>query len=62
MAITYEKIKKQAELARASIRKLTSTHPGLFPEYQRLRNAETDLRKAELAYAEAKAAWDALRD
>lgn len=60
--ITAEDLKNQAAIARESIRKLTSTHPYLFAEHARLRDAETNMRKAELQLAEARAAWNALRD
>lgn len=46
--------------ARAQIKTYKKHIPHMFPQWQRLQNAKSDLEKAKLEYKRAKAAWDKL--
>lgn len=48
------------EEARQQIRVYKKHIPHMFPEWQRLQNAKSDLEKAKAEYQRAKAAWKAL--
>lgn len=53
-------IEEIREKARASIRAYKKYIPHMFPQWQRLQNAKTNLEKAKVEYQQAKAAWKAL--
>lgn len=51
---------EQFEKARSQIRVYKKHIPHMFPQWQRLQNAKSDLEKAKVEYQQAKAAWKAL--
>lgn len=46
--------------AKTQIRAHKKHIPHMFPQWQRLQNAKSDLEKARTEYKQAKAAWDKL--
>lgn len=56
MSTLHERI----ESAKAQIRGHKKHIPYIFPQWQRLQNAKSNLEKAKLEYQQAKAAWKAL--
>lgn len=50
-------VRKQIDQAQQSVRMLKLTMPEIFPEWQRLKEAERALKKAQKELGSALAAW-----